>query len=97
MKYDTMAETQIDEYKGRIVPILLKNGVDKAGIFGSFARNEAGLESDIDILVRFKGRKSLFDFARLKLELEKEARRKVEVITYDSIVHLSENGSLKTK
>lgn len=68
-----MAEKQIDEYRGRIVPILLKNGVDKAGIFGSFARNEAGVESDIDVLVRFKGRKSLFDLARLDLELEKEA------------------------
>lgn len=81
MKCDTMAETQIDEYKGRIVPVLLKNDVDKAGIFGSFARNKAGVESDIDILVRFKGRKSLFDLARLKLEPEKEARRKVRFIT----------------
>jgi predicted nucleotidyltransferase len=59
--------------------------VDKAGIFGSFARNEARDDSDIDILVHFNARKSLFDLARLELELEKAARRTVEVITYDSV------------
>lgn len=80
-----MVEMQIDKYRQTIVPILQKNDVDKAGIFGSFARNEAKEDSDIDILVHFKSRKSLFDLARLELELEKKARRKVEVITYDSI------------
>ncbi|WP_445474193.1 nucleotidyltransferase family protein [Methanococcoides methylutens] len=85
MSCDNMVEMQIDKYRQTIVPILLKNDVDKAGIFGSFARNEAKEDSDIDILVHFKSRKSLFDLARLELELEKKARRKIEVITYDSI------------
>lgn len=80
-----MADEQIDQYRETIVPILLKNDVDKAGIFGSFARNEATEDSDIDILVHFKGRKGLFDLAGLELELEKKVRRKVEVITYNSI------------
>ncbi|MDG6251563.1 hypothetical protein [Methanocalculus sp.] len=44
-----MAKTQIDEYKGRIVSILLKNGVDKDSIFDSFARNEAGVERTVDL------------------------------------------------
>jgi len=90
-----MTVNQIDEYKDTIVPILLKNDVDRAGIFGSFARNEADEDSDIDILVRFKRRKGLFDLARLELELEKEAQRKVEVITYDSITPLIKERILK--
>ncbi len=90
-----MVEMQIEKYKKTIIPILLKNDVDEAGIFGSFARNEAKLDSDIDILVHFKDRKSLFDLARLELELEKEAQRKVEVITYDSINPLIRNRILK--
>ncbi len=95
MNCDVMAVNQIDEYRDAIVPILLKNDVDRAGIFGSFARNEADEDSDIDILVRFKRRKGLFDLARLELELEREAQRKVEVITYDSITPLIKERVLK--
>ncbi|MDW7731499.1 MAG: nucleotidyltransferase family protein [Methanolobus sp.] len=90
-----MPENQIDKYKQAIVPILIKNDVDKAGIFGSFARNEANENSDIDILVHFKDRKSLFDLARLEMELERESQRKVEVITYDSINPLIKERILK--
>lgn len=95
MNADKETENQIDKYKPTIVPILIKNDVNEAGIFGSFARNEATEDSDIDILVKFKGRKSLFDLARLELELEKESKRKVEVITYDSISPLIRERVLK--
>ena len=90
-----MAEKQINNYREAIIPILLKNDVDKAGIFGSFARNEANVDSDIDILVHFKGCKGLFDLAKLEMELEKEGKRKVEVITYDPINPLIKERILK--
>ncbi|WP_342306311.1 nucleotidyltransferase family protein [Methanolobus sp. ZRKC5] len=95
MSFDKITENQINKYKQTIVPILIKNDVDKAGIFGSFARNEAREDSDIDILVRFKDRKSLFDLARLELELEKKSNRKIEVVTYDSISPLIKERILK--
>ncbi|MGD9779128.1 nucleotidyltransferase family protein [Methanomethylovorans sp.] len=95
MNSDKMAANQIKMYKQIIVPIMMKNDVDKAGMFGSFARNEANEDSDIDILVHFKGRKSLFDLARSELELEKESRRKVDVITYDSVNPLIKERILK--
>lgn len=95
MNSDKMAVNQIETYKQIIVPILIKNDVDEAGIFGSFARNEAKEDSDIDILVKFKSRKSLFDLARLELELERESKRKIEVITYDSINPLIKEHILK--
>jgi len=54
------------------VPILKKNGVVKAGVFGSYARGEAKKKSDIDMLIQVKGRKfSLFDLVGLQQELEK--------------------------
>ncbi len=65
--------------------ILRKNDVVKAGIFGSFARNEATKKSDIDFVVQFKGRKSLLDLAGLKIELEEKLHRKVDILTYRSI------------
>ncbi len=37
-----------------LVPILKRNGVLKAGIFGSYARGEQKKQSDVDILIKFK-------------------------------------------
>ena len=41
--------------------------------------------SDIDILIRLGGRKSLLDFVGIKLELEELLRRKVDLVEYDVI------------
>lgn len=60
----------IEEIKRKILPILKKYGVTKAGIFGSVVRGEETRESDIDILVEINTRMSLLDFVGLKLELE---------------------------
>lgn len=51
----------INEIKNKIRKILKKNRVVRAGIFGSYARGEQKKKSDIDVLIQFKGRKSLFD------------------------------------
>ena len=68
-----------------IIPILKRNGVVRAGIFGSYARNEATKNSDVDILIQFKGRKSLFDLVRLEMYLEKKIGRKVDLVEYSTI------------
>ncbi|MEK6938066.1 MAG: nucleotidyltransferase family protein [Nanoarchaeota archaeon] len=73
---------KISLIRKEILPLLQKNAVIKAGIFGSYARGEERKESDIDILVQFKGRKSLFDLMGLEQELEKKMRRKVDLLTY---------------
>lgn len=57
----------------------------KAAIFGSFATGEETENSDIDLLVKFKGVPSLLDIARLKLKLENKVGRTVDVITYNGI------------
>lgn len=75
----------IDKVRSRIIKILKKNDVARAGVFGSYARGESNEKSDIDILVEFKGRKSLFDLVGLKLALEKTLRKKVDVLTYNSL------------
>ncbi len=68
-----------------VVPILKKNGVVKAGIFGSYARGEAKKRSDVDFLVKIKGRKSLLDIAGLQLDLQKALRKKVDLVEYQEI------------
>lgn len=71
-----------------MIPIFKRQGVTKAAFFGSFARGEENKRSDIDILVNLKKNKTLLDLVGLKLELEEELGRKVDVLTYNGINHL---------
>lgn len=76
---------QIAEIKDKIINALRRNDVKRASLFGSVVRGELTDESDIDILVEFRGRKSLLDLVGLKLELEEVLNRKVDVLTYNSL------------
>lgn len=80
-----MIMKKIDEIKRKILPILKRYNVKRAGIFGSIARGEENQESDIDILVEIEGRMSLLDFAGLKLELEEALGKRVELGEYSTI------------
>jgi len=76
---------KLEEIKVKIIPVLRRYDVRKAAIFGSFVKGEQRKDSDIDILVEFKGEKSLLDLAGLKIELEEILGRKVDVLTYNSL------------
>ena len=78
-------KTDIEGIKRKIIPILKRYDVTRGAVFGSFVRGEMEEDSDIDILVEFKGEKSLIDLSGLKLELEELLGRKVDVITYNSL------------
>ncbi len=79
----------------KIVSILKKNGVDRAGIFGSYAKGTAGKKSDIDLLIKFRGEKSLLDLSGLKIELEENIKKKVDLVTYRSVHPLLKESILK--
>jgi len=76
---------KIDEIKRKILPILKRYNVKRAGIFGSIARREENQESDVDILVEIEGRMSLLDFAGLKLELEEALGKRIDLGEYSTI------------
>ncbi len=76
------------EIKKKIVPILKRGDVKRAAIFGSFAHGDATKKSDVDVLIEYAhDDKSLFDLVELQSELEKALKRKVDLLTYDSIYH----------
>jgi len=76
---------KITKIKEKILPILKKNDVIKASIFGSFARGEDKKGSDIDMLVEFNEPKGMFHRIGLKYELEKILGKKVDLLTYNAI------------
>lgn len=62
-------------------PILDSHGVAALWLFGSFARDEACEDSDVDVLVEFSRPIGMFDFVRLQRELGERIGRKVELVT----------------
>jgi len=81
-----MKSNKLEEIKKKIIPILRKNKVSKAGIFGSYARGEQKKKSDVDVLIEIKQKPfSLFDLVGLEMELEKILGIKVDLLTYKAI------------
>lgn len=83
--------------KRKIVPILKRQGVTKAALFGSVVRGEVKKRSDIDILIQYKNKsgKSLLDLVKLQFELEEKLGKKVDLLTYNSLHPLLRDIILK--
>jgi len=56
--------------------------VEKAWIFGSYARNKQSVSSDLDLLIQFSKQNAidLFDYAEIKLDLEDLTGLKVDLV-----------------
>jgi len=76
---------KITEIIEKRLPILKKNDVIKASIFGSFARGEDKKGSDLDMLVELNKKHSLLDLIGIKFELEDVLKRKVDLLTYGGV------------
>lgn len=87
--------TNINQIRELILPILQRYGVSKAALFGSAVKNRVRPESDIDILVQIDKDISLLDFVGLKLELEQALKTDVDVVEYDTIKPLLREAILK--
>lgn len=79
----------------KISPILEENDVEFAGIFGSYARGEEANDSDVDILVRFKEPKGLFEFVGLERKLSEVLHRKVDLVTESGLCRHIKDDVLK--
>ena len=77
--------SQIQSISKKARPILEAAGVTKAAVFGSYARGEQKSNSDIDLLVELPPEASLLDLAGLKIDLEEELRREVDLLTFNGI------------
>jgi hypothetical protein len=85
MVVEIKQQPDLEALKSSILPILKQHRISKAGIFGSLATGTAKKTSDLDLLVEFGKKKSLFDLISLKLDLEAELNRNVDILTYQSL------------
>ena len=84
---------EIEEIKRKIIKVLKKYKIARAGIFGSYVRGEQKKGSDIDILI--EAPKGIgFGFVGIQFELENELKKKVDLITYNGLHPLLEKRIL---
>ena len=79
-----LKKNALETIKPKIIKILKKNKIKKAGIFGSYAKGEQKKNSDIDILIQ-PTKNMGFKFAGLEIELSKKLGKKVDLVSYDGI------------
>ena len=76
-------EQIIGARKPELLRLVERFGAREARVFGSVARREATLASDVDILVTSNGRR--YDPISLTIELEKLLGRRVDVVSESSL------------
>ena len=80
----------LESIKLLVLPVAKRNALSSISLFGSYARNEAGPESDVDLLIDGGNYKGLFGFMDLKEQFETALGKKVDLISRTS---LDENKS----
>lgn len=72
----------INQIKDVVVPIAREFGVERVYLFGSYARGEQNVDSDIDLKIETGNHPlGLFRIAGLEMEIEKNLGKKVDVVT----------------
>jgi predicted nucleotidyltransferase len=71
----------IAEIKDRVIPIVQSHGVNSFSIFGSYARNEATDESDLDFIMDDGDVSTLVKYIALVNDLEKEFNCHVDLVS----------------
>ena len=85
----------LESIKLLVLPVAKRNALSSISLFGSYARDEAGPESDVDLLIDGGNYKGLFGFMDLKEQFEKALGKKVDLISKASLEeNKSESGLL---
>jgi predicted nucleotidyltransferase len=64
-----------------LAEVCIRHGITKLRLFGSLARGEGDLASDLDVLADFEERKSLLDLVRIERDLSAHFGRDVDLLT----------------
>ena len=87
--------TDLNKIKSKALPVLKKEGVTRAALFGSYVRGEERKDSDIDMLVEPPKDMGLFGFVGLQHKLEKALGKKVDLGEYSAIKPLLKSSILR--
>ena len=74
-----------EDIKEMIITILVKHGIKRILVFGSYARNEATTKSDLDLIVDFPEGTSLLDHIGIEIELSEALNMKIDLLSRNGI------------
>ena len=87
-----MIEREIKMQRDQILRVLQAHrtelralGVESLALFGSYARDTANADSDVDLLVEFNRPVGLFAYVHLQLQLEALLDSRVDLVTPDAV------------
>ena len=75
----------MDSIKLLVIPVAIRNGLDGVSIFGSYARDEAKAESDVDLMIYGGHYKGLFEFLIIKEQFEAALGKTVDLISRNAL------------
>ena len=77
----------LDEIREKVAPVAQKYSLRAVYVFGSYARNEATADSDIDILIDRTGSviKGMFDMGNLYQDLCESIGKEIDLITTQTL------------
>ncbi len=80
----------VKEIQKRIAPIAEKYALNAVYLFGSYARNEADENSDIDFLIDRAGSsvRGMLDMSRLYQDLSRAVDREIDLLTMQALEQL---------
>ena len=81
----------LDELKSRVSPVAKKYGLKAVYLFGSYARNEATDDSDVDLLVDRTGStiRGMFDMGGLYHDLRESIGKEIDLVTTQTLEQTS--------
>lgn len=76
---------QITPFDDTISRYMHQQGANKIAVFGSYARNEARPDSDLDLMAWFNEQKSLLGIIRMERELSELLGVKIDLLTEQAV------------
>ena len=75
----------IKEIQNTVNPIFRKHGMDRVYLFGSYARNEANVKSDVDLLIEGGNDMTLFALGALYDDLITALDKPIDLVTVEAL------------
>jgi len=88
----------LEQIREKIIPAARKYELANVFLFGSYSRNEAREDSDIDLLIDRTGSKikSLFDLGELYNLLSDSLNKQIDIVTTSSLADADKTNSIIT-
>lgn len=89
IQYESAVKSDLNNIIQKSGPVIERESrIDKAWIFGSYARGQQSAESDLDIMIKIRGggKFSLFDFSEIQFQLENVLGINVDIVEEDALI-----------